>query len=493
MEGHEVCKVCNKKVLRHSYSLRCFSCKSLVHQKCMPRVDREELLYISQNNSDWYCSMCISDILPFIQVEDDAEFVSTISGNNENKAKITLDVLKDQQKLFTPFELNDDHESPLTDIDPDIQFYNNHCNSVLNSCDYYIEDSLNAKLKSLNIKENCFSLVHANIRSAPHNLSKFENYLSNINHCFSIIGMSESRVKEYNIDSQNINGYKSEHVFRPNRDGGGVSLFIKDNLDYFVRQDLHLNNRNIESLFIEVSKCSIDKSQDAIVGVLYRPPDTNIRTFSEYLDSILLKVKAESKLLYLLGDYNINLLNSSQHNATQEFTDLMFSHSLLPNITKPTRVTLKSATLIDNIFSNNLLSTNKILTGIWYSDISDHYPIFQIDYSSTTTNEIPVIKHRVFSQANMEMFSSALTNHSWDHILSDSDAQSAYSLFLNDYTKMYNDCFPLKTIKVGYKTKKGWLSEELKNAIKIKIDNTEKVKSLEILITKLSTNVFEIN
>ena len=130
--------------------------------------------------------------------------------------------------------------------------------------------------------------------------------------------MSESRVKEYNIDSQNINGYKSEHVFRPNRDGGGVSLFIKDNLDYFVRQDLHLNNRNIESLFIEVSKCSIDKSQDAIVGVLYRPPDTNIRTFSEYLDSILLKVKAESKLLYLLGDYNINLLNSSQHNATQE-------------------------------------------------------------------------------------------------------------------------------------------------------------------------------
>jgi len=72
------------------------------------------------------------------------------------------------------------------------------------------------------------------------------------------------------------------------------------------------------------------------------------------------------------------------------------------------------------------------------------------------------MKLRVFSQANMEMFSSALANHSWDHILSDSDAQSAYSLFLNDYTKMYNDCFPLKTIKVGYKTKKGWLSEELK-------------------------------
>ena len=39
---------------------------------------------------------------------------------------------------------------------------------------------------------------------------------------------------------------------------------------------------------------------------------------------------------------------------------------------------------------------------------------------------------------------------------------------LDDYIKMYNSCFPVKTIKVGYKTKKSWLSEELKKAIKIK-------------------------
>ena len=33
---------------------------------------------------------------------------------------------------------------------------------------------------------------------------------------------------------------------------------------------------------------------------------------------------------------------------------------------------------------------------------------------------------------------------------------------------MCNKCFPLKTTKIGYKTNKGWLSDELKNAIKIK-------------------------
>ena len=394
--------------------------------------------------------------------------MDALSDNWVDEIKIPFNILKDQQKLFTPFELNDGHESPMSDIDPDIQFYNTHCNTVLNSCDYYIEDSLNSKIDNLSIKENVFSLVHANIRSAPRNLTKFESYLSGIDHTFSIIALSETWIKEDNKDLQNIEDYKSEHSYRADRGGGGVSMFVKNNLDYFIRDELGVNDRNIESLFIELSKESINKSQDAIVGVLYRPPDTNIRLFNEYLESILLKTRAEKKLLYLLGDFNVNLLNADQHAPTQEFSELMYSHSLLPNITKPTRVTVKSATLIDNIFSNNLISTNKILTGILYSDISDHFPIFHIDYSTDCKMNNDVIKHRIFSQSNLDSFSSALTNHSWEHVLSNDDAQSAYTLFLKDYTRMYNDCFPIKIIKPGYKTKKSWLSEELKKAIKIK-------------------------
>ena len=153
MAGRELCKVCRKKVLPHAFSLRCLSSECLVHQKCMSQVDRDEFLYISHNHPDWYCTMCVTNILPFIQLSDASDFVVAISGNNENKNKIPFDILLEQQKLFTPFELNDDHQSPISDIDPDVQFYNNHCNSVLNSCDYYLEDSLNAKLESLSIKK----------------------------------------------------------------------------------------------------------------------------------------------------------------------------------------------------------------------------------------------------------------------------------------------------------------------------------------------------
>ena len=233
MAGSNKCNICNRKVLSHSYNLRCFSCKNLVHQKCMPQVDRNDLLQISRNHSDWYCSLCVADILPFIHLTDNLEFINAISENKDMADKIPFNILMEQQKLFTPFELNDEPESPISDIDPDIQFYNNHCNSVLNSCDYYIEDSLNKKIDTLNINDNCFSFLHANIRSAPRNLSKFESYISNIDHCWSVIGLSETWVKDYNKDFQNINGYKCEHVFRPDRSGGGVSIFIKNELDYF--------------------------------------------------------------------------------------------------------------------------------------------------------------------------------------------------------------------------------------------------------------------
>ena len=56
----------------------------------------------------------------------------------------------------------------------------------------------------------------------------------------------------------------------------------------------------------------------------------------------------------------------------------MFSNSFIPLKNKPTRVTHKTATLIDNILTNVYKNENKYLTGILITDISDHYIIFHI-------------------------------------------------------------------------------------------------------------------
>ena len=52
--------------------------------------------------------------------------------------------------------------------------------------------------------------------------------------------------------------------------------------------------------------------------------------------------------------WKINLMNYDMHTATAEFTDVMHASSFVPLINRSTRITESSATLIDNILSNDL-------------------------------------------------------------------------------------------------------------------------------------------
>ena len=53
----------------------------------------------------------------------------------------------------------------------------------------------------------------------------------------------------------------------------------------------------------------------------------------------------------LSGDFNIDFLNKDCNKSTS-FLNTSYSPSLLPIISKPTRITDNSATLIDNLFNN---------------------------------------------------------------------------------------------------------------------------------------------
>ena len=106
-----------------------------------------------------------------------------------------------------------------------------------------------------------------------------------------------------------------------------------------------------------------------------------MKLFNATIDELLSRIHIEKKSTNILGDFNINLLNVDKHQSSQDFIDLMYSYSLFPNITKPTRVTGQTATLIDNIFSSDI-GNQDIFNGILYTDITDHFPVFHIDYSS---------------------------------------------------------------------------------------------------------------
>ena len=71
----------------------------------------------------------------------------------------------------------------------------------------------------------------------------------------------------------------------------------------------------------------------------------NINEFNDdNLNELLDKLSNENKTVFLLGDFNINLLNYDIHPPANEFLDSLSSHYFLPHILQLTRVTTNSKT-----------------------------------------------------------------------------------------------------------------------------------------------------
>ena len=83
----------------------------------------------------------------------------------------------------------------------------------------------------------------------------------------------------------------------------------------------------MESNFIEIPKRHNSVSNtNIIIGVVYRPPDTDVNMFTVYITQILSALKYEKNPVYITGDFNINLLNTDKHIPSAEFIKTMYSY-----------------------------------------------------------------------------------------------------------------------------------------------------------------------
>ena len=136
--------------------------------------------------------------------------------------------------------------------------------------------------------------------------------------------------------------------------------------------------------------------------------DSNFNDFIQNFNSILAKFGKENNLSYLLGDFNLNLMNYHSHSLTGEYADVSYANLFVPLIVRPTRITSYSASLIDNIFANSFC--NNIVSGLFFTDVSDHLPIFAIHYEQGLNNDgrKSFVSFRDKSTANINKFHELL-------------------------------------------------------------------------------------
>lgn len=462
------CYICNSRILRHSYHLNCHFCTKVAHLRCLPNISRTDSIYLERSNNQWMCTQCTAYEFPFNQLDNNDEFMHVLSNNWESIKYFPFGEIS--ELCLNPFELNDDpSNSPGFDIDPDLQYFNDTtCLHNVSHCDYYLANTFNKKCDQLCISESCMSLIHINIRSIHKNIDAISDYLETLNVKFTIIGMSETWLHENNAHCYSIDGYNHFYQHRLNKKGGGVSIFVKDNLQVKYRDDLSVNETYMEAIFIEVSNEDImECDRNVLIGVIYRPPNQDIKLLTEKMSEILHSIKREGKLLYFMGDFNINLLDIDGHIPSSEFLETMYSSSFFPLITKPTRVTAAKSTLIDNIFINDV-STVHCLNGIFFTGITDHFPVFSINYGTKLREMNNSVSTRLYTMKSMEHFTQKLEGTNWQSVCSTDDGPIAFKLFYDKFCSLYNYVFPMKTVKQGYKTKKNWLSNGLKKSIAVK-------------------------
>ena len=117
--------------------------------------------------------------------------------------------------------------------------------------------------------------------------------------------------------------------------------------------------------------------------------------------------------MFILGDMNIDFLKYSIHTNTEEYLDMLYLNNFTPVITKPTRITDHSSTLIDHIYTN--VPIQNIVTGIALIDISDHFPIFSL-YNTSVRRIKKTIYLRDYSQFDQTKYVNDLKRVNWTTI-----------------------------------------------------------------------------
>ena len=280
----------------------------------------------------------------------------------------------------------DDNDAPSENVNLN-GVLNNYYRDAINPIDSYEIDSKYYEIDeikdipSINSQYK-YRVLHINIQGL---MSSFENLkillkrFENENILIDIVLLCETFLKGSDTQTDYANILKIEeydfiYKNRINKSKGGVAMYIKNTHNYKFRDDLSVfHEGEFETIFAEVYD---ENQKSTLFAEIYRVPGTNEQLSISRYEEILSKYKNTNHTELIIGtDQNFDYLKINEHKYTSDLFDMHISHGFLPTITRPTRITHTSQTLIDNIYTN-ITPNNNFTSGIILTQLSDHLPVF---------------------------------------------------------------------------------------------------------------------
>jgi len=151
-----------------------------------------------------------------------------------------------------------------------------------------------------------------------------------------------------------------------------------------------------------------------ILGVIYRHPKYDCKGFTDDVSAIL-HYLSDKKLPYIIcGDFNINLPQHTSSSSVHKYIETYESYNCQQIISRPTRVTATSVSLIDHFYTT--FDLEKVIIGMLINDLSDHLPIYLLIKTNTAKvhGKKPIIM-RDFTKFDSEIFLETIS-HNFQHL-----------------------------------------------------------------------------
>lgn len=127
------------------------------------------------------------------------------------------------------------------------------------------------------------NIAHVNVRSLIANFGPFREYV--LNQGYGVAAVTETWLGNTIDDAAvGIDNYKFFKVNRLVRRGGGVGIYVKNNIkcEILLSESLDFIEHMWVKLFLS--------TKTIILGVIYRPPNTDIGIFFNYLEDMLYNI-----------------------------------------------------------------------------------------------------------------------------------------------------------------------------------------------------------
>lgn len=215
-------------------------------------------------------------------------------------------------------------------------------------------------------------VICQNIRSVNKNLDEFGVFLTRTNVDFDLIVLTESWLQGCG-STPSLNQYTTYNTCNHINQNSGVIVYVRNSI----------NNITVYEPNFSDADCLVVKiGQNYAFICSYRSPSfDSINNFQRSLDHLLSTLKSIPNI-YLLGDFNIDICETTTDKRADDYLDLLASHGLLTSHQFPTRgqkfydhSIVKSKTQVSTMICNPSITDHSCL----YLAISMSQPLDQVN------------------------------------------------------------------------------------------------------------------